>query len=310
MLSPARQDNLNLAFLRTLSGIIVLLLALFILLLFVQSWPALISFGKDFFTSDVWDPVRDQFGGLSFIYGTLVTSFFALVLAAPLSIMTALFLNEVLPRTLGNILGIFVEMLAAIPSIVFGLWGIFHLAPWVQKELTPSLQSILGMTPFFPSDGISFGIGFLSASLILAIMISPTITGLCREIFQTVDPLQKEAAFALGSTPFEAMRIAILRPSFPGIVGSCILGLGRALGETMAVAMVIGNTPQIKLSLFEPGATMASVIANEYAESEGDMHISALCLIGLFLFAITFIVNIGARNLVYRYRQRSGGAQT
>ena len=227
MLSPARQDTLNLAFLRTLSCTVVAVLALFIVLLFIQSWPALSSFGRDFFTSDVWDPVNDQFGGLAFVYGTLITSFFALLVAAPLSIMTALFLNEVLPRSLGNIFGIFVEMLAAIPSIVFGLWGIFYLAPWVQTSLTPWLQSILGATPFFPFDGVSFGIGFLSASLILAIMISPTITGLCREIFQAVDPLQKEAAFALGATPFEAMRIAILRPSFPGIVGSCILGLGR-----------------------------------------------------------------------------------
>ena len=308
--SPARQDALSLLFLRTLSCGVITILALFILLLFLQSWPAINSFGWDFITSETWNPVRDQYGGLAFIYGTLVTSFLALALAAPLSIMTALFLNEILPTPLGNLLGFFVEMLAAIPSIVFGLWGIFHLSPWVQTELTPVLQRFLGMTPFFPSSGVSFGIGYLSASIILAIMITPTITGLCREIFQTVDPLQKEAAFALGATPFETMKIAILRPSFPGIVGSCILGLGRALGETMAVAMVIGNTPQIKLSLFEPGATMASVIANEYAESEGDMHIASLCLIGLLLFAITFLVNLAARSLAHNYRNKKGGSLT
>ena len=301
MFPPTRQDSLNLLFLRIISCTMIMTLILFILLLFRQSWPVISSYGWNFITSDIWNPVREEYGGLAFIYGTLVTSFFALALSAPLSIMTALFLNEVLPTPLGNLLSIFVEMLAAIPSIVFGLWGIFHLSPWVQTELTPVLQKIWGMTPFFPADGVSFGIGFLTASLILAIMITPTITGLCREIFQTVDPLQKEAAFALGATPFEAMRIAILRPSFSGVVGSCILGLGRALGETMAVAMVIGNTPQIKLSLFEPGATMASVIANEYAESEGDLHISALCLIGLVLFLITFVVNLAARSLAHRY---------
>ena len=310
MPSPARQDSINLLFLRTLSCGVVLTLALLIILLFRQSWPAINSFGWDMITSDIWNPIEDQYGGLAFVYGTLITSFLALAIAAPLSIMAALFLNEILPTSLGNLLGIFVEMLAAIPSIVFGLWGIFHLSPWVQNQLTPVLQSFLGMTPFIPADGVSFGIGFLTASLILAIMITPTITGLCREIFQAVDGLQKEAAFALGATPFEAMRIAILRPSFPGIVGSCILGLGRALGETMAVAMVIGNTPQIKLSLLEPGATMASVIANEYAESEGDMHISALCLIGLLLFAITFLVNMAARSLVWNYRKNKGGALT
>ena len=307
MISPARQDSLNLLFLRSLACALVTTLVLLLLLLFRQSWPAINSFGWDFVTSQVWNPIGDQYGGLAFVYGTLVTSFLALALAAPLSVMTALFLNEILPTSWGNLLGIFVEMLAAIPSIVFGLWGIFHLAPWVQKDLTPLLQRLLGATPFFPSDGVSFGIGFLTASLILAIMITPTITGLCREIFQTIDPIQKEAAFALGATPFEAMRIAILRPSFAGITGSCILGLGRALGETMAVAMVIGNTPQIALSLFEPGATMASVMANEYAESEGDLHISALCLVGLFLFAITFIVNLGARRLARNYGKHKTG---
>ena len=306
MFPLSRQDDLNLLFLRSLSCGVILILILLAILLFRQSWPAINSFGWDFLTSEIWNPVENQFGGLAFIYGTLITGFFALILAAPLSIMTALFLNEILPTPLGNLLGIFVEILASIPSIVFGLWGIFHLSPWVQTELTPLLQSFLGMTPFFPADGVSFGIGYLTASLILAIMITPTITGLCREIFQTVDGLQKEAAYALGATPFEAMRIAILRPSFPGIIGSCILGLGRALGETMAVAMVIGNTPQISFSLFQPGATMASVIANEYAESESDLHISALCLIGLFLFAITFLTNFGARSLVRNYRKRSG----
>ena len=308
MLSPTRQDSLNLLLLRSLACGAVLTLALLLILLFYQSWPAINSFGWSFITSEIWNPVGDEYGGLAFVYGTLITSFFALLLAAPLSIMTALFLNEVLPRPIGRLLGIFVEMLAAIPSIVFGLWGIFYLSPWVQTDLTPLLQSLFGATPFFPSDGVSFGIGYLTASLILAIMITPTITGLCREIFHAIDNLQKEAAFALGATPFEAMKIAILRPSFPGIIGSCILGLGRALGETMAVAMVIGNTPQIKLSLLEPGATMASVIANEYAESEGDMHISALCLVGLLLFVITFLVNLGARSLVWNYRNKKGGS--
>ena len=241
--SPTQQDKLHLMFLRVLAGGAVATLALFIVLLVLQSWPALKHSGLSLITDDFWNPLDDQYGGLAFIYGTLITSLTAVLLAATLSIMVALFLGEVLPSSIGNFLGIFVEMLAAIPSIIFGLWGIFYLSPWVKESLTPILKHFLGFTPFFPADGAGFGIGFLTAALILAIMITPTITGLCREIFRGIPSLQKEAALALGATPFEAMRIAILRPSLPGITGSVVLGLGRALGETMAVAMVIGNNP-------------------------------------------------------------------
>lgn len=306
-ISLDRQDNINKNILRLVAMMMIVILVSCVVMLFVQAWPAAKTFGWTFLVDDWWNPVEDHFGGLAFIYGTVVTSFFALLISAPTSVMVALFLNEVLPPKGSQIVGTFVEMIAAVPSIVFGLWGIFNLAPWVKNSLTPVLKGLFGSTPLFPEDGASFGIGILSASLILAVMITPTICSICREVFKTIPRIQKEAALALGSTPFECMKIAILRPSVPGIVGAMTLGLGRALGETMAVAMVIGNNPQIKASLFESGATMASVLANEYAEADGDLHLSALCLVGLLLFLITLITNILARGIVWRYRKKHGG---
>lgn len=288
--------------LKALSLGVIFLLFLMILLLIREAWQAIITFGPKFITTSYWNPVIGGFGGLAFIYGTLVTSFLALIMAAPLSVLVALFIQEVCPKWLSNILGLLVEMIAAIPSIVFGLWGLFFLAPFVREVIAPFLRSTLGFLPLF--QGPSFGIGILTASIILAIMITPTITSLTREIFKVVPPHQRQAALALGATRMEMIRIALLRPSFSGIMGASVLGLGRALGETMAVAMVIGNSPAITASLFAPGATLASVIANEYAESTSDLHIAALCLIGLLLFVITFIVNSAARFVIWQYNRR------
>lgn len=283
---------------------IIALLVTMISLLIGESWIAIEAFGYQFISESYWNPVLEDFGGLAFIYGTLITSFVAILIAAPLSVMVALFIQEICPPKIGHVLGLMIEMIAAIPSIVFGLWGLFFLAPIVREYIAPFLRETLGFLPFF--QGPSFGIGILTASIILAIMITPTITSLCREVFKVIPDRQKEAALGLGATRFEAIRIAVLSPSKSGITGATVLGLGRALGETMAVAMVIGNSPAITASLFAPGATLASVIANEYAEATSDMHIAALCLIGLLLFAITFIVNFFARALVWHYAKKEG----
>ncbi|MDD0851967.1 phosphate ABC transporter permease subunit PstC [Halobacteriovorax sp. GB3] len=303
LLSYKSQDKLALYLLKGIGLFIIFILALMIYLLFDMSSLALKEYGlTSFIKTDWWNPVEDEFGALSFIYGTLVTSAIAIVVAAPLSIAMALFLTVVLRGALAKFLGLLVELIAAIPSIVFGLWGLFYLAPWVKNSLTPFLKTTLGFLPLF--QGPSFGIGLLTAGIILAIMITPTITSLTREVFKAISPLQKEAALGLGATKFEMIKIAILKPSLSGILGACVLGLGRALGETMAVAMVIGNSPVISKSLFAPGATMASIIANEYAEAEGELHLSALCLIAIVLFLVTFIVNFVARMVIWRNNRR------
>lgn len=302
---PAKtQDKINVWLLRTLAFSIVAMLSTLIFLLFKQSGEAVEEFGLlNFIITDNWNPVEDEFGGLSFLYGTAVSSILALAIAAPVSIAIALFINEMLPDWIAKVLGIFVEMIAAIPSIVFGLWGIYYLAPFVKETLTPTLKSTLGFLPLF--QGPSFGIGMLTASLILAIMIVPTITSICREVFKTIPGHQKEAALALGATRYEMIKLSILNPSFSGIMGGVVLGFGRALGETMAVAMVIGNSTSISASLLAPASTMASVIANEYAEAESDLHVAALCLVGIFLFVITLLINFAARSIVWRYNKKN-----
>jgi len=300
--SYRKQDTIAFNLLRGFALLIVFLLLVMIYQLFEASLPAIKEFGLEFIYNDFWNPVDDEFGALPFIYGTIVTSFVAILIAAPVSIAIALFINEYLPKSLGNLLGLFVELISAIPSIIFGLWGLHYLAPWVKDFLTPLLKSTLGFLPFF--TGPSFGIGVLTASIILSIMIIPTITSVCREIFKVIPSLQKEAALALGATKLEAIKLAILKPSLSGIIGAVVLGLGRALGETMAVAMVIGNSPEISKSLFSAGSTMASVMANEYAEADSEIHLSALCLIGLLLFVVTFIVNFFARSITWKSKTR------
>jgi phosphate transport system permease protein len=284
---------------RALAAAVMLLLVLLAILLFRLAWPAISQFGVGFIFSKKWNPVSEEFGAFPFIIGTLTTSFVALLIAAPLSVSVALFISEICPKKIGKILSVFVEMIAAVPSIVFGLWGIFSLAPWVQNSVAPFLKSILGFLPFF--QGPCYGIGVLTASLILAIMITPTICSFCREVFRTIPPQTKEAALALGATRFEMIKITILRPSISGMIGGVVLGLGRALGETMAVAMVIGNTSRLSFSLFAPGSTMASVIANEYAEATNEMHMASLGYVALLLLAITLIVNGFARFIIWKW---------
>jgi phosphate transport system permease protein len=245
-----------------------------------------------------WDPVNGHFSALPFVYGTLVSSFLALLLAVPLAIGVAVFLTEMCPRALRGPLAFVTELLAAIPSVIYGMWAVFVLVPLLREHVNPWLTKLLGWTGLFNDDNPT-GLGFLAAGVILAVMILPIISSLTREVMNAVPGSQREAVLALGATRWEMIRMGVLRNARIGIVGAIILGLGRALGETMAVTMVIGNTPQIQRSLLSSGASMASVIANEYAEASGDLHLSALTEIGLALFIVTIIVNALARLLVW-----------
>ncbi len=258
------------------------------------SWHA---FGLKFFTARQWDPVNERFGALPFIYGTLVSSLLALLIAVPLAVGVAVFTTEMCPRALRAPLSFFVELLAAIPSVIYGLWAIFVLVPLLSNYVQPFLAKTLGWTGLFA--GPAYGIGMLAAGIILAVMIVPIISSISREVLMVVPQHQREAVLALGATRWEMIRIGVLRNARAGIVGAIILGLGRALGETMAVTMVIGNRPEIAKSLFAPGYTMASVLANEFSEAAGDTYLSALIEIGLALFLVTIVVNALARLLVW-----------
>ncbi len=255
------------------------------------------QFGLGFFYGHDWDPVNGNFGAVPFIFGTLVSSFLALLLAVPLSVGVAVYITEMCPQRLRAIISFLVELLAAIPSVIYGVWGIFVLAPLLRDYVEPFLAKTLGWTGLF--TGPMYGLGMLAAGIILAIMVVPVIASITREVMTAVPQNQREAVLALGATRWEMIRMGVLRNARIGIVGGVILGLGRALGETMAVTMVIGNTPQIAKSLFAPGYTMASVIANEFSEATGDLYLSALVEIGLALFIVTLIVNALARLLVW-----------
>jgi len=265
--------------------------------LVMSSKLTLAKFGLKFFVGSAWDPVNEDFGALPFIYGTLVSSLVSLVLAVPLAVGVAVFLTEMCPKALRGILSFLTELLAAIPSVVYGLWAIFVLVPLLRTYIDPVLIKLLGWTGLFTAP--DFGIGMFAAGVILAIMILPIISSLTREVMSAVPYSQREAVLALGATRWEMIRMGVLRNARIGIVGSIILGLGRALGETMAVAMVIGSSPTISKSLLAPAATMASVIANEFAEASDDTYRSALIEIGLALFLVTIVVNMLARLLVW-----------
>jgi phosphate transport system permease protein len=258
------------------------------------SWHA---FGLKFFKATDWDPVNEQFGALPFIYGTIVSSVLALMIAVPLAIGVAVFTTEMCPKKLRGPLSFFVELLAAIPSVIYGLWAIFVLVPLLSGYVQPFLAKTLGWTGLF--EGPPYGIGMLAAGIILAIMIVPIISSITREVLMVVPQHQREGVLALGATRWEMIRVGVLRNARAGILGGIILGLGRALGETMAVTMVIGNRPEIAKSLFAPGYTMASVLANEFSEATGDVYLSALIEIGLALFLVTIIVNALAQLLVW-----------
>jgi phosphate transport system permease protein len=281
-----------------------------VVLVFLIGWQlargsslAIQKFGFHFLTTSTWDPVTEQFGALPFIYGTLVSSFIALLIAVPLSIATAVYLTELAPLWIRQPIVSLIEMLAAIPSVILGLWGIFVMIPWLRDYPFPFLKRTLGWTPFF--TGPIYGPCMLAGGIIIAIMILPIITSVSREILRSVPNLQREAAYALGATRWDVTRIAVLSYAKKGLFGAVILGLGRALGETMAVTMVIGNTPQIALSLFKPGYSLASVIANEFTEATTDVYLQALFEIGLVLFGVTILVNLLAQLLLKTMTRRS-----
>jgi phosphate transport system permease protein len=273
---------------------IVLLIAFELVRSSQMTWT---KFGFSFFIKSVWDPVNGDFGALPFLYGTLVTSLIALVIAVPLAVGVAVYITEMCPKFLRAPLAFVTELLAAIPSIIYGLWAVFILVPLLRDYVNPYLIKFLGWTTLF--DGDNLGLGFLAAGIILAIMILPIISSLTREVMSAVPHSQREAVLALGATRWEMIRVGVLRNARIGIVGSIILGLGRALGETMAVTMVIGNQPAIHKSFLAAGSTMASVIANEFSEASDDLHLSALIEIGLALFLVTILVNALARVLVW-----------
>jgi len=276
------------------ASILVIIVTMFIVI-GQGSWLSIKEFGFSFLIGQVWDPVKGEFGAMPFIYGTVVSSILAVLIATPLSIGVAVFLVEQAPRSLARPMGFLVELLAAIPSVVYGLWAIFVLAPFLREYIQPPLQATLGWLPFF--SGTPTGIGMLTGGLILAIMITPIITAVVRDILEAVPVTQREAALALGATKWETTRIVLANAS-SGIAGAVILGLGRAIGETMAVTMIIGNRPQISASLFEPAYTIASVIANEFTEATGDLYLSALVEMGLILFVVTFVVTALAKLLI------------
>jgi phosphate transport system permease protein len=280
--------------------VIPVLLLLIATEIFVAGWPALSKFGLGFFTGTEWDAVNGKFGAAPALFGTLVSSLIALLIATPLSVGVAVFLSEFAPRWIRQPIAFLVDLLAAIPSVVYGLWGILVLVPFLRSYVMPFFKETLHLGAFPLFSGPSYGPSMLAAGCILAIMVLPYISAVTREVLMAVPRSQREAALALGATRWEMIWDAVLPFARSGIIGGIILGLGRALGETMAVTMVIGNRHEISASLFAPGYTMASVIANEFSEATNDLHVSALMAVGAVLFLVTVIVNVIARWLVWR----------
>ena len=294
-------DRSDRVYRRILIGFALALPALILVLfgvLFVESLPALKKFGPSFLVTSTWDPVAEVYGAAPMIFGTLASSLLALLLAVPLALSVAIFLTEFSPRWLRQPVAFVVELLAAIPSVVYGTWGIFVLIPFLRAHVVPPLKAVLGWTPFF--DGVFYGNSLLAGGIILAIMIVPYIAAVSREVLLAVPTSQREAALAMGATRWEAVRSAVLPYGRAGLIGAIILGLGRALGETMAVTMVIGNRHDIGVSLFQPAYTMAAAIANEFSEATTDMYLAALFEVGLILFVVTVVVNAVARILIRR----------
>lgn len=284
----------------------ILALAAMAWVMFRESIPSLKHFGWRFVSGLDWDPVQDSFGALPYIFGTIVSSILALALAVPVALGIAIYLAELAPTWLRRPLGFLVELLAAIPSVIYGLWGVFVLAPWLRDSVQPLFAKTLGFLPFF--QGTPRGFGMMAGVLILAIMILPTIASVSRDVLEAVPDPIREGALALGTTRWEMVRKAVLPCARSGIVGAVILGLGRALGETMAVTMVIGNRADISFSLFNPSHTLASVLANEYAEASGDLYHASLMEIALILFVVTVLLNILARLLIWRVARVPSGA--
>jgi phosphate transport system permease protein len=287
---------------------VLVLLGGVILSLIIGAMPALREFGLGFVTTQSWNPVTEKFGAIAPIYGTVVTSLIAMVIGIPVSIGIAIFLTELCPYSLRRPIGIAIELLAGIPSIIFGIWGLFVFAPFLQATLQPGLIDIFQDIPVLSSlfAGPPYGIGVLTAGLILAIMVLPFITAITRDVFLTVPPVLKEAAYGMGCTTWEVVRNVVLPFTRVGVVGGIMLGLGRALGETMAVTFVIGNAHRISASILAPGTTISATIANEFNEATGDLYTSSLILLGLILFVITLIVLAAARLMLMRIERRLG----
>jgi phosphate transport system permease protein len=287
------------------ASILVIVAAIFVMMA-NSAMPTLERFGFGFFIGREWKPAQETFGSLPFIYGTVVSSIIALILSVPISLGIAIFLVEQAPKRVARPIAFMVELLAAIPSVVYGLWGIFVLAPFIRNYLGPFLQGNLGFIPLF--QGRLTGIGMLTAAIILALMITPIITSVVRDVLEAVPNTQREAALALGATKWETTTI-VLGNAASGIAGAVVLGLGRAIGETMAVTMVIGNSPQITASLFEPANTIASLLAANFAEATDKTYLSALIEIGLVLFLVTFVVNAFAKLLILSVSRGQGTAK-
>ncbi|MBD0373317.1 MAG: phosphate ABC transporter permease subunit PstC [Pyrinomonadaceae bacterium] len=300
----SKGDTIFRAILFGVALLVLLLVASMVAAMASNSMLSIREFGFSFLLGRNWNPIKDDFGALPFIYGTVVSSLIALLIAVPLSLGIAIFLVEQAPARISRPVAFLVEMLAAIPSVVYGLWGIFVLAPFMREYIEPPLARVFGWLPLF--QGTITGIGLFTGGVILAIMITPIISAVVRDVLAAVPVSQREAALALGATRWETTRV-VLANAASGIAGAIILGLGRAIGETMAVTMVIGNRPQISASLFEPSYTIASVIANEFTEATGDLYLSALVEIGLILFLVTFIVNAVAKLLVWSVTRGTSG---
>jgi len=289
------------------AGVLILLGAVIVSLI-LGSLPALREFGFGFLVDQRWNPVTEKFGALAAIYGTVITSFLAMLIAVPVGLLISIFLTELCPIWLRRPIGIAIELLAGIPSIIYGIWGLFVFAPFVQEWVQPALISAFGPVPILSSvfAGPPYGIGILTAGLILAIMVLPFITSISRDVFESVPPVLKEAAYGVGCTTWEVVRYVVLPYTRVGVIGGVMLGLGRALGETMAVTFVIGNAHRISASILAPGTTISATIANEFTEAVGDLYTSALIALGLVLFGITFIVLAAARYMLMRIERRIG----
>jgi phosphate transport system permease protein len=292
----------------TAAWTVLLLLGGVIAALVVGSVPSIRAFGLNFLSTEMWNPVTEQFGAMAPVYGTVVTSIIAMAIAVPSALGIAIFLTELCPYALRRPIGIAIELLAGIPSIIYGIWGLFVFAPFLQEHVQPGLISVFANVPVLSVmfAGPPYGIGVLTAGVILAIMVLPIVSSISRDVFETVPAVLKEAAYGVGCTTWEVVRSVVIPYTRVGLIGCVMLGLGRALGETMAVTFVIGNAHKISPSLLSPGTTISATIANEFTEAVGDLYTSALIELGLILFVITFLVLAISRYLLMRLHQREG----
>ncbi|WGJ15459.1 phosphate ABC transporter permease subunit PstC [Methylocapsa sp. D3K7] len=287
---------------------VLILLGGVIASLVIGSMPAIKAFGLNFLTTESWNPVTEKFGAMAPVYGTIVTSLIAMAIAVPSALGIAIFLTELCPFALRKPIGIAIELLAGIPSIIYGIWGLFVLAPFLQEHVQPALIAAFADVPVLSKlfAGPPYGIGVLTAGIILAVMVLPIVTSISRDVFETVPAVLKEAAYAVGCTTWEVVRSVVIPYTRVGLIGGIMLGLGRALGETMAVTFVIGNAHRIAPSLLAPGTTISATIANEFTEAVGDLYTSSLILLGLILFVITFIILAISRYMLMRLHQQEG----